>query len=295
MTNLNELQFFFYVAETGSFTAAAKRLEMPKSTISRGLSRLEDRLGLRLMERTTRRLLLTEAGEVYLQYCRKAMEELQQAEAAVGEMRVAPRGRLRVGAPILFSRSCLTPLVPEFLDRYPDVQLHLLLGEDESNLLESSLDFQIRTGRVSDSEMFVRYLGQVQYGLYASPGYVARNGAPSSPEDLLEHDCITPQESGPCASWILDNGSKKVEIRPQPRFSAIDSTILRQLALAGVGITVIPCWLTRAYVCEGTLVRLLPEWQPEPVDVSAVYPSPLKLVPNARVFLEFLVERLSFD
>jgi DNA-binding transcriptional LysR family regulator len=295
MTNLNELHYFLHVADSGGFTAAAQLLGIPKSTVSRGVARLEERLGMRLLERTTRRMALTEAGEVYLEYCRQALEKVQLAESVVGAMRGTPRGRLRVGAPIPFSRSCLAPLMPEFLERYPDVHLHLLLGEDESNLLESNLDLQIQTGPVDDSEMFVRYLGRVQYGIYASRSYVDSKGLPSSPDDLVAHECITFKENGPNATWALRNGSTEIDIRPQPRFSSVDSAILLQLALAGVGITIIPCWLVAPYICKGELVRLLPDWVPEPVEISAVYPSPLNLAPNARAFLEFLVERLSFD
>ena len=295
MTNLNELQYFYHIAESGSFTVAATQLDLPKSTLSRGLSRLEQRLGGRLIVRSTRRLQLTEAGQVYLEHCRRIMTGVHQGEREISELRATPRGRLRVGAPVLFSRTCLTPLVPEFLERYPEVRLHLLVGEDESNLLESGLDFQIHTGHAADSEMYVRYLGRVPHGLYASPAYIESNGLPESPGDLAEHECITCQESGSYSEWTLTNGSRQVEIRPQPRFSAIDPLILRELAVAGVGVTNIPCWLTRQHMQNGTLVRILPDWEPMPLEVSALYPSPLKLASNARVFLEFLVEKLSFD
>jgi DNA-binding transcriptional LysR family regulator len=295
MTNLNELYFFLHVAETGSFTAAAQILDVPKSTVSRGLARLERRLGIRLVVRTTRRITLTEAGEIYLDHCREAMKEVEQAEAAIDAMRATPRGRLRVGAPMLFSRLFLTPLVPEFLTRYPEVHLHLLLGEHDGNLLESNLDLQIQTGHVMDSEMFVRYLGCMRYGIYASPGYISRKGTPASPRELPRHDCITFKEHGPYATWILNSSTEQAEVHPQPRFSAVDSAILHQLAMAHVGITIIPCWLAGPFVRSGDLVRLLPEWEPEAVDISAVYPSPLDLAPNARAFLDFLVERLSFD
>lgn len=295
VTNLNELYFFVSVAETGSFTAAAEVLDVPKSTISRGLTRLETRLGIRLMVRTTRRILLTEAGEVYLEHCREAMKEIDHAEMAISAMRATPRGRLRVGVPLLFSRLFLTPILPGFLERYPDVQLHLLLGETESNLLEANLDLQIQTGRVEDSEMFVRFLGQVRYGIYASAVYVARNGEPASPKELQNHHCITFKEHGPFATWVLKRNTEKMAIQMSPRFSAVDSAILHQLALAGVGITIIPCWMAGPHLDSRELIRILPDWDPEPVEISAVYPSPLNLVPTARAFVEFLVEQLTLE
>ena len=295
MTNLNELQLFVHIAETGGFTAAATRLGIPKSTVSRGLTRLEERLGIRLMERTTRRVLLTEAGEVYLRHCRQAMAVVDEGEMAISSMRGTPRGRLRVGAPMLFSRLFLTPIIPEFLERYPELQLHLLLGENEGNLLGLNLDLQIQTGRIEDSELLVRPLGSVRYGMYAGPRYVAEHGMPESPDDLPRHECITFKESGPYATWHLCSAGRVAEIRPLPRFSAVDSAILHQLALADVGIAIIPCVLAEPDIASGRLLRLLPDWVPESVDVSAVYPCPLNLAPNARAFLQYLVEQLVLD
>jgi DNA-binding transcriptional LysR family regulator len=295
MTNLNELQVFVQVAETGSFTVAAHRLGVPKSTVSRGVTRLEKRLGLRLMERSTRRILLTEAGEVYLKHCRQALEVVEQGESVIDTMRGTPKGRLRIGAPLLFSRLYLTPLVPEFLTLYPELQLHVTLGENNSSLIGTTLDLQIQTGPIEDSEMFVRHLGQVRYGLYASPEYLQRRKAPETPEDLMEHHCLTFRESGYYATWKMSREGERVEIRPLARFSALDSAILSQVALAGTGITVIPEVLATAHVANGHLVPLLTDWELDTVDVSAVYPSPLDLSPKARAFLQFLAERLTLE
>lgn len=295
MTNLNELQLFVQIAETGGFTAASARLGIPKSTISRGLTRLEQRLGVRLLERTTRRVLLTEAGEVYLRHCRQAMAVVDEGELAISSMRGTPRGRLRVGTPMLFSRVFLAPIVPEFLQHYPELQLHLFLGDSVGNLLTLNLDMQIQTGRIEDSELLVRYLGKVKYGMYAGPAYLAEHGMPESPDDLLRHECVTFTEKGPCATWTLNNNGRVLEVRPQPRFSTSDSAILRQLALANVGIAVIPCRLAAADLQKGRLLPVLPEWEPAAVDISAVYPSPLNLAPNSRAFLQHLVDRLQLD
>jgi DNA-binding transcriptional LysR family regulator len=292
MTNLNELQFFTRVAETGSLTAAAETLALPKSTISRGLSRLETRLGIRLIERTTRRLMLTEAGEVYLKFCREAMKEVERGERALNTLRGAPKGRLRVGVPVMFARVHLTPILPEFLERYPDIQLHLIFGGCDRNVLESNLDMLIQSGPVIDSEMFVRRLGQVDLGLVAGREYIEKHGQPGTPDDIDDHRCLTLKESGQAASWQLRRDEEHVVIRPEPRFSVGNSLILHELARAGMGIAMLPLWMISDDLETGNLVRILPDWTPLSVDIHAIYPSPLDLTPKARVFLEFVVERL---
>ena len=295
MTNLNEIHYFLHVADAGGFTAAAQMLGVPKSTVSRGITRLEQRLGIRLLERTTRRMSLTEAGEVYLEHCRQALEQVHQAEVAISTIRGTPRGRFRVGAPFFFSRLFLTPLLPEFMRSHPDLQLHLVLGHCERNLLECNLDMLIRTGRIDDSDMFVRPLGQLRLGLYAATGYVEAHGAPASPADLPLHACLMLKEHGERAMWRFRNGREEIEIRPQPRVSAADSAILHQFVLDGVGIALIPCALAQQDLDSGRLVHLLPQWQPDPVEISAVYPSRLSLMPKVNAFLTLLTDRLAIE
>src|SRR5579871_2367165 len=222
MTDLNEIQFFVHVARAHSFTIAAKRLGIPKSKISRGLARLEERLGVRLLERTTRRVALTEDGEVYLQHCQAALENAEQADLAVSALRANPRGRLRVGLPITFLHSFLALYLGDFLKRYPEVRIHLELRGGHTNPADANLDVLIQTGPVDDSEFLAKRLGSGRRALYASPGYLAEYGTPESPAGLRQHACITRGETGAGVTWRLHRGSETEEVRLESRVSVAD-------------------------------------------------------------------------
>jgi DNA-binding transcriptional LysR family regulator len=296
MTNLNELQFFVHVSQTQSFTGAAKRLGVPKSSVSRTIQRLERRLGVRLVERTTRRVALTEVGELYLNHCRRVMEEAEQADLAVGAMQAKPRGTLRVGAPVAFARSIMGPSMGDFLAMYPELRMHLqLLNGDESPRV-GSLDVIVRAGPLEDSGLLVKPLMRIRLGAYASPAYLKRRKTPESPAGLMQQSCITMTcgtfgEPGDFAVWRLRRGGELKEIRVDARVSVPDPTINHQLALAGTGVALLAQSVVRADVEQGRLVRLLPEWEPEPVELHALYPSQLNSSPKVRAFLQFLRER----
>jgi DNA-binding transcriptional LysR family regulator len=296
MTNLNELQFFVHVSQTQSFTGSAKRLGVPKSSVSRTIQRLERRLGVRLVERTTRRVALTEVGELYLNHCRRVMEEAEQADLAVGAMQAKPRGTLRVGAPVAFARSIMGPSMGDFLAMYPELRMHLqLLNGDESPRV-GSLDVIVRAGPLEDSGLLVKPLMRIRLGAYASPAYLKRRKTPESPAGLMQQSCITMTcgtfgEPGDFAVWRLRRGGELKEIRVDARVSVPDPTINHQLALAGTGVALLAQSVVRADVEQGRLVRLLPEWEPEPVELHALYPSQLNSSPKVRAFLQFLRER----
>jgi DNA-binding transcriptional LysR family regulator len=296
MTNLNELQFFVHVSQTQSFTGAAKRLGVPKSSVSRTIQRLERRLGVRLVERTTRRVALTEVGELYLNHCRRVMEEAEQADLAVGAMQAKPRGTLRVGAPVAFARSIMGPSMGDFLAMYPELRMHLqLLNGDESPRV-GSLDVIVRAGPLEDSGLLVKPLMRIRLGAYASPAYLKRRKTPESPAGLMQQSCITMTcgtfgEPGDFAVWRLRRGGELKEIRVDARVSVPDPTINHQLALAGTGVALLAQSVVRTDVEQGRLVRLLPEWEPEPIELHALYPSQLNSSPKVRAFLQFLRER----
>ena len=300
MTDLNELQFFVQVAQGQSFTLAAKRLGVPKSSVSRALRRLETRLGVRLVERTTRSVMLTEAGEVYLERCRHVLEEAEQADLAVGALLAKPRGRLRVGAPHVFVRLLLGPALGEFLAAYPELRVHLQLLDGDFSLRQRALDVVIRPGPLEDSGLLAKPLLRIRLGAYASPSYLADRALPASPTDLRQHSCITTScgtfgESADSTIWRLRRGSELKEVRVESRVSVPDPKVNHQLALAGVGITLASQSAARADVEQGRLVRLLPDWEPEPVELHALYSSRLNSSPNVRVFLQFLRERFGGD
>jgi DNA-binding transcriptional LysR family regulator len=297
MIDLNELQFFVQVSQVQSFTRAAKHFGVPKSTVSRAIASLEGRLGVRLVERTTRRVALTEAGELYLERCQRMLEEAEQADLLIGALQAKPRGRLRVGAPVAFARSILGPILGDFVALYPELRLHLQLLGGEVSPRERALDLVIRPGPLEDSGLLVKPLMQIRLGAYASPGYLENRDVPDSPAALRQLSCITAScgvlgEAGDSAIWRLRRGADVQEVRVESRVSVADPVINYQLAVAGAGVALLSQSVARADLERGRLVRLLPDWEPDPVELHAVYPSRLNSSPKVRVFLQFLRERL---
>ena len=293
MTDLNELQFFIQVSQQRSFTKAARRLGVPKSTVSRAISRLEQRLGVRLVERTTRSVALTEVGELYLNRCLRVIEEAEQADLAVGALQAVPRGTLRVGAPVAFARSILGPRIAGFLATYPEMRLHIQLLNGPESSRQSGLDLIVQAGAPEDSSLLVKPLMRIRLGVYASPEYLKHRAVPATPADLLQLGCVatscdTHGEAGDFATWRLHRGNELKEIRVETRVSVPDPTINYQLALAGVGAALLAQHVVQADIEQGRLIRILPEWEPEPVELYALYPSRLDSSPKVRVLLQFL-------
>jgi DNA-binding transcriptional LysR family regulator len=236
-------------------------------------------------------------GELYLNRCRRVMEEAEQADLAVGALQAKPRGTLRVGAPVAFARSILAPRMGAFLAIYPELRLHLELvnGDESPSPREGSLDVLIRAGALEDSGLLVKPLMRIRLGAYASPGYLENRKQPDSPTDLSLLSCITTTcdtlgEPGDFTVWRLRKGAELREIKVNARVSVPDPTINHQLALAGVGVTLLAQSVVRADVEQGRLVRILPDWEPDPVELYALYPSRLDSSPKVRAFLQFLRE-----
>jgi DNA-binding transcriptional LysR family regulator len=296
MIDLNELQFFVHLSRTQSFTVAAKYLGVPKSTVSRAIVRLESRLGVRLVGRTTRSVSLTEAGQLYLERCERMLEEAEQADLLMGALQAKPRGKLRVGAPVMFARAILGPILGDFLARYPDLRLHLHIISGQPGADEKALDLVIRSGPLEDSALFMTPIMRVRLGVYASPKYLKHKIVPESPAELRKYSCITTncgtfREASESILWRLRRGSDLQEVRVEPRASAPDPVITHQLALSGAGVVLLSQGVAQSDVERGRLVRLLPDWEPEPVELFALYPSRLNSSPKVRAFLEFLRER----
>jgi DNA-binding transcriptional LysR family regulator len=238
---------------------------------------------------------LTEVGELYLNHCRRVMEEAEQADLAVGALQAKPRGTLRVGAPVAFARSILGPSMGDFLAMYPELRMHLQLLNGDESPRAGSLDVIVRAGPLEDSGLLVKPLMRIRLGAYASPAYLKRRKTPESPAGLSQQSCITMScgtfgEPGDFAIWRLRRGGELKEVRVDSRISVPDPTINHQLALAGTGVALLAQSVVRADVEEGRLVRLLPEWEPEPVELHALYPSQLNSSPKVRAFLQFLRE-----
>lgn len=300
MRDLNELEVFAQVCKGQSFTEAARRLAMPKSSVSRAMASLEARLGVRLLDRTTRRVALTEAGEIYLDRCQRMLEEAEQADLAVGALQATPRGRLRVGAPVMFARTLLGPVLSELLSAYPELRLQLQLLGTELTPREKHLDVLIRPGPLEDSGLLVKPLITIRLGAFASPRYLEGRDLPDCPAALRQHSCITTScgaggEPADSAVWRLRCGAEASEVRVESRVSVPDPAINHQLAVAGMGVALLSQAGARADVAEGRLVRLLPDWEPDPVELHALYSARLSTSPKVRVFLQFLRERFGND
>jgi DNA-binding transcriptional LysR family regulator len=287
--DLNELLVFAKVVQAGSFTVAARGLRMPKSTVSRKVSELEERVGAQLLQRTTRTLRLTDVGQAYYEHCARIVAEAEQAELAVTRMQTAPHGLLRVMAPLTFS--FLGPIVAEFLKRYPEVQLELVCTDRSVDLVQEGFDLAVRAGRLADSSLIARKLGNVERVVVAAPSYLEERGAPKSPKELERHDCLVFGAGMEGNVWTLHSGNKSVQVSVRARLVVNEPDMLRAVALAGSGIALLPILPSATDLVTGRLRRILPDWSSSGAPVHAVYPSTRHHSPKVMAFVDFLRER----
>lgn len=288
--DLNDTIIFVKVIEHGSFTSAARALQVPKTTVSRKVRELEDRLGTRLINRTTRRLALTEAGTVYYEHSRRVARDLDAAEEAVYQLEGRPRGWLRITAPHAFGVAVLTPMLLEFRARYPDIHLDLVLSNEHLDLVANEIDVAIRFGNLADSSMVARRLGTYPSRVYASEGYVARHGEPRDPHDLHAHPALVNarQRRGRRYAWPLTKGTAEGEFEVSPVIVANDPWPLLAMLSGGQGLML----ATPAMVmcCEqATDVRpILDGWSGPDIELNALFAGGRSLSPKVRVFIDFV-------
>jgi len=289
--DLNEILVFTRVVQAGSFTAAARALGMPKSSVSRKVTALEDRVGARLLQRTTRKLGLTDAGRMYFERAARIVAEVEEADQAVGQLQAAPRGRLRVTAPLSFGM--LGPIVAGFLRRHPEVQVDLVCTDRRVDLVDEGFDVAVRAGPLDDSTLVARSLGVIRRVLIAAPTYLRRRAAPRAPADLTAHACIS-FGAGPAPGvWVLRAGERTAEVRVSPRYSVNDLDLMVEAARAGIGIALIPEFACTADLGAGRLRRVLAEWCSTETPVHAVYPTARHLSPKVVAFVDALRERFA--
>lgn len=289
MDPTTEMAVFVKVVEAGGFSAAARDLNLPKSSVSRYVSRLEDRLGVRLLHRTTRTLRPTEVGHAYFERASRIVQEIVEAEAAVTNMQVAPRGSLRITAPLSFGHLFLGELVARFLDAHPEVQLEVDLSDRVVDLIEEGFDLAVRVGRMRDSSLIARKLGAAERVLVASPDYLARCGHPQVPDDLRHHDCLLYAYDANTASWRL---SDAVTVPIRGRLTTNNGDILASAAASGLGVALLPRFLVGRYLREGRLQTVLEDHVASDGGVFAVYPHNRHLSAKVRVFVDYLVDQL---
>jgi DNA-binding transcriptional LysR family regulator len=292
MLDLNDILIFARVVEAGSFTAAARLLGMPKTTVSRRIAALEREIGMRLIQRTTRSLNMTDAGRLYYEQSSQALRTIEDANLRLAEARAEPSGTIRISAPVGFGDSFLTGAVSDFLAAYPKTRVELCLTDDQLNLVESGIDLAFRTGILPDSTLVARKLGSTHRILCASPDYLARRGVPAMPADLARHQCVI---AGPTASayWVLDGPHGQETVTVSGRFAANEMRAVIAAAIAGFGIAQLPNRIAETSIGDGRLRRVLGDYTTPVGGLYAVYPSSRHLSPLVKAFFELAAVRLS--
>jgi Transcriptional regulator len=292
MDRLEAMSVIVAVTETGSFSAASRRLGTPVATVSRKVSELEARLKAQLFQRSSRQMTLTDAGRSYIEACKRIIEQVDDAEREVsGEYRI-PKGDLAVTAPWGLGHMHLVPIAVEFLDAYPEIALRLVLTDRVVNTVEENIDVSIRIGALPDSSMIATRVGSVRMVLCASPGYLAARGHPTEPGDLRDHDCICVDSVAAQRSWKFAKGGREIAAPIRSRLTVNDSEAAIDAAAAGAGIARVMSYKMEAARRAGKLVVMLEDFELEPLPMHIVYaerkPVPLKL----RAFLNWVTPRL---
>lgn len=290
MLDLNAFRIFDKVASLRSFSAAARALGMPKSSVSRSILMLEQELGTRLLQRTTREVVVTESGAAFKERCADVLARIGETVDYVSSLGSAPRGLLKVSSGIGTGLHMLADLVPRFLERYPEVEISLDLSSRTVDLVAENIDVAIRMGPMPNSELVSSRLGSIPRWLCCSPEYADRRGLPSALHELRAHDIVEmPSPNGRPRTWLLANAAGETEkIEVLPRVSVNDQTSMHRMVVQGAGLACLAAYLAAEDVRAGRLIRVLPDWRPASVDVSVVFPSNRTLSPVVRAFVDFI-------
>ena len=294
MQDLNDLYYFSIVVEKGGFAAAGRALDIPKSRLSRRIAQLEERLGVRLIQRSTRRFAVTDAGQRFYAHCQTVIAEAQAAEDAVAQLTSEPRGLVRISCPVAITQNVLSVIIPEFLANYPQVKLLVLSTNRRIDLINENVDLAIRVRSKldTDADLVARAFGNSRSVLVASPKYLDAHGRPESPDDLRNLDTISIGEAE-AQTWELRNADD-VEFRldHRPRVMCGDFPMTLASAVAGLGVAFLPEAVCNPAIDKGELEVLLPAWSPPLGIVHCVYPSRRGLLPSVRVLIDWLAEKM---
>ncbi len=294
MADASDLRFFCLLASQQTLAAAAQALGVTPPAVSRRLAALENRLGVRLLNRTTRRLSLTPEGERYLEDGKQILRDIEGLERSLSASRETPRGLLRINATFGFGRRHLAPLVSEFSRRWPEIQLQLQLTDRPLDLTEHAMDIGIRFGAPPDARVLARKIAANRRMLCASPDYLASQGMPEAPHDLQDHACIVIRENNMAFNnWQLSNGKQQTTIKVNGPLSTNHGEIAVDWALAGHGIILRSEWDIAGYLRNGQLVRVLAPWVGSAADIHAIYPQRHHLSAKVRVFIDYLAEQFA--
>lgn len=291
MNPVSELAFFTQLVRVGSLAATARELNLTPPAVSKRLAQLEQRLGVRLLNRTTRSISLTAEGETYLVNARRILAEIEELERQVSSSRAEPKGLLRVNAPLGFGRTHVAPAIAAFARSHPQVEVQLHLTDRPINLPDDAIDVAIRFGELPDSRLIARKIAANRRRLCASPEYLERFGTPQVPKDLAQHDCIVlRQNDAAFGLWRLSRGKQSEAVKVHGRLSTNDGEVALNWALEGQGILMRAEWNLAQHLASGRLVEVLEEYETPPADIYAVYLERLNLSAKVSFFVEHLRE-----
>lgn len=288
MDTLDCMKAFAAVAETGSFTEAARRLRLSRALVSKYVARLEDRLGARLLSRTTRTVSLTETGHAYRERCMTILDQLEQAEAVAASGQIEPHGMLRLSAPRTFGERHLVGAVADFIAAHPNIEMTIDFNDRFVNLIEEGYDVAVRIGRLADSSLIARRLTGVPIRIVASSAYLGAAGRPSRPEDLAGHECIIDTNLARDRRWTFADGDRRIDVAVGGRIATNSAEAVWNLALAGAGIARIPDFEIGPDIAEGRLVALLEDFSSPQIAAYAVYPQGRFVPAKTRAFVDHL-------
>lgn len=292
MDRLQAMKVLVDVADAGSLSATARRMGLPLATLSRRVAELEAHLGVRLFNRTSRRLELSEAGRSYLPAARRILEDVAEAERTARGEYTSPRGDLILAAPLVFGRLHVLPIVIGFLADFPQIDVRLVLNDRNANLAEDHIDLAVRIGELPDSGLVAAKVGEISHIVCASPDYLARRSRPRTPAELDRHDCVVFESPVPPASWNFGTGRSEMAAPIRPRLSVNTAEAAIDAAVAGVGLTRVLAYQAASALAEGRLEIVLGAFQPLPAPVSLVHPGGRLLPRKVRAFLEVAAPRL---
>lgn len=293
LSALHDMTLFVEVARMGNFSRASANLGVPGATLSRRVAAMERKFGVRLFDRTTRRVELTDAGRRYFERCGDLVDQARLAQEAMLESAAGPTGNVRVSMPVDMGVNHVGPLLPEFTRRFPGITFELDLSPSHRDLVFDNVDVAIRIGAIKGDQLIVRRIGTVEMFMFAAPAYLERHGEPNQPTDLVTHECFNLPTPGREARWRLTRDGAAMEVTVRGRFVTNNLGLMRLLAERGLGIVVLSQVLARDAVNAGRLVQVLQGWTLPPLPVHAVMSSRLQPA-SVRAFVDFLAARLSF-
>jgi DNA-binding transcriptional LysR family regulator len=290
MDRLATMEAFVLVVDTGSFSAAARRLNVGQPAVSKTIAQLEDRLGVKLLARTTRGLTATEAGLNFYERARRSIEEAEEAELSARTAGSSLTGRLRICAAVTFARIHIIPRLPEFLARHPELEMEVVLDDRNIDLVQEGIDVALRMGRLVDSTLTARRIASSSHAVLATPTYFARSGEPARPSDLAGHEAVIYDQRGGGSTWPFQRDGTQIAITLKGRLRVTAAEGLRAAVLANAGLAIVSEWMFAPEIADGTVKVVLKDWQLPRMDLWAVFPAGRTATAKARTFAEFVRE-----